>query len=149
MKSGRRVSPMPHQRLEDGVEEDEDDADEGHAHEAKRAGIDIGSDTQELEQVRRHDIAERAEHDGRDGDHRHRLGGDVVDHVLTAGAHILRDERGTGHGEPGTERDDEKGHRKADRHGGHGGSAEPPDPEGVGELIAGLERIAENDRDGG
>ena len=114
-----RLADAAHQRLEHGVEEDEDDADEGHAHEAERAGIDVGGDTEDLEQIRGQDIAERAEDDGADGDHHHGLGGDVVDHVLTTGAHVLRDERGAGHGEPGTERDDEEGDGKADGYGRH------------------------------
>jgi hypothetical protein len=77
----------------------------------------------------------------------HGLRRDVVHHVLATGAHILRDQRGAGHGEPGAERDDEEGDWKADRDRCHGSGAEPPDPERVGELIAGLERVAENDRD--
>jgi len=72
----------------------------------------------------------------------------VVHRVLATGAHILRDQRGAGHGEPGAERDDQEGDWKADRDRCHGSGAEPADPERVGQLVAGLERVAENDRDG-
>ena len=109
--------------------------------------MDLGGDAQKLEQIRRRDIAERAKHHGGDGDHHHGLCRDVVHHLLAARAHILRDQRGVGHSETGAKRDDQERHREADRDGGDRGSAEPSDPERVDQLIAGLECVAENDRD--
>ena len=42
-----RLADAAHQRLEHGVDEDEDDADERHAHEAERAGVDVGRDAEQ------------------------------------------------------------------------------------------------------
>ena len=47
-----RLADAAHQRLKHGVDEDEDDADERDAHEAERAGIDVGRDAEQLEQIR-------------------------------------------------------------------------------------------------
>jgi hypothetical protein len=88
-----RLADAAHQRLEHGIEEDEDDADEGDAHEAERAAVDIGGHTQQLQQIGRQQIACRAQEDGGDGHHHHGLGRDMIDHVLAPRPHILRRER--------------------------------------------------------
>ena len=70
----------------------------------------------------------------------------MVHHVLPAGAHILRAEDRACHGEPRTESDDEKGDRKADGHRRHRRRTQAADPECVSQLVAGLQRISQDDR---
>jgi len=112
-----------HQCLKHGVDEDEDDADKGHPHEDEGAGMDIGRDTQQIEQQRRHRVARGAKNRRGDRHHQHGLGRDMIDQVLPSCAHVLRRQRRAGDAEPRPQRDDQEGDGKTDRHGRDGGRA--------------------------
>ena len=142
------LADAAHQRLEHRIDEHEDDADEGHAHEPERTVIDVRRNPQQPQQEGCQRVADGAEDDRGDGDHHHGLRGHVIDHVLPPGAHVLRAQGRPGHGQPGAERNHQERHRKTHRNRRHGRRAQPPDPERIGQLIAGLQHIPENDRNG-
>ena len=141
-----RLTNAAHQRLEHGVDENKNNADERHPHETERAGIDIGFNAEKDQQIRRQDIAERTKNNRAEGDHQHGLGSDMIDHVLPARAHIMRRQRRAGHGKSGPKRDHQECDRKTDRHRGDRRRAQPSYPKGVGELVAGLQDVAQDDR---
>jgi hypothetical protein len=95
--------------------------------------------------MRRQQKADGPQDDGADGHGQHRLRGNVIHQILAAGTHVLGTEGSAGHGETRAERNDEERDREADRHRRNGGGAEPAHPEGVGELVARLQRVAQND----
>jgi hypothetical protein len=68
------------------------------------------------------------------------------DHILPAGSDVLGRKYRAGHCQAGSKRDHQKSQGKADGDGGHRRRAEAADPERVGQLIAGLQQIAEDDR---
>jgi hypothetical protein len=59
----------------------------------------------------------------------------------------LRRQRRTGDAETRAERDHQEHEGKTDRHGGDRRRAQPSDPECVGQLVTGLQQVAERDRD--
>ena len=136
-----------HQRLEHRVDEVEDNADKGHPHEAERAGVDVGLNAEQFQQERRARIARRAERRRGNRDHHDGLRRDVIDPVLPPRAHILRRQRRAGDAEACAQRDHQKHERETDRHRRDRRRAQPPDPECIGQLVAGLQEIAEDDRD--
>ena len=89
--------------------------------------------------------ADCPEDDGADGDGQHRLRGNLIHQILTAGTHVLGTEGSAGHRETRAERNDQERDREADRHRRNGGGAEPAHPEGVGELVARLQRVSQDD----
>ena len=70
-----------------------------------------------------------------------------VHHVLPARSGVLGGQRRAGDGQAGAECDHQEGDREADGHGGDGGRPKPTNPERVGELITGLQQVAEDDRE--
>ena len=71
----------------------------------------------------------------------------MVDHGLIAGTRILRRQGGARDREAAAERDHQEGHGEAHRHGRDRRGAEAADPEGVGDLVAGLQQVREDDGD--
>jgi hypothetical protein len=67
---------------------------------------------------------------------------------LAAGAHVLRGQCRARHGQARTQRDDQERDGKADGNRSNGRGTEPPNPEGIGQLVAGLQEIGEDDRNG-
>jgi hypothetical protein len=52
------------------------------------------------------------------------------------------------HGQTGAERNDQEGDRKADRDRRHRRGTQPAYPERIGQLVAGLQDVGENDGEG-
>jgi hypothetical protein len=142
------LADAAHQRLEHGVQENEDDPDAGDAHEAERALVDIGRHAQQGQQRRRKQISGGAEHDGGGRYHHHGLRRDMVDHVLAARAHILRREGRAGNRQTGSQSDHQEDKGKADRDRRDRRRTQPADPEGVGQLVSGLQQVSQNDGNG-
>ena len=78
-----------HESLKDVVEEDKDDADERHAHEAEGVVVDHRGDAEKIQEVGREQVARAAEDEGGKSDHHHGLCGDVVHHFRPSRAHVL------------------------------------------------------------
>jgi hypothetical protein len=137
-----------HDRLKHEEKEVEYESAERDAHEPERAGIDVGGDAHEAKQSRRDGEPQPAQDDRDEHDHEQGLRGDVVDHLLVAGAEVLRNERRSGQRQPRAEPDRQKHHRSRHRYGRDGAAAQPPDPVGVDQLVRRLEDVGERDRDG-
>ena len=69
----------------------------------------------------------------------------MIDHVLPPGAHILSRQGCAGDRKAGPERDHEEGDRETDGNGGHRRATQSPDPKRIGQLVSGLQYVAEND----
>jgi hypothetical protein len=70
-----------------------------------------------------------------------------ADHVLAPRAHVLGRQRRSRNPETRAQRDHQERDRKTDGHGRHCRRAQSPDPERIGQLVAGLQDIAQDDRD--
>ena len=69
----------------------------------------------------------------------------MIDHVLTSRAHILRRQSRARDGEARTKSNDQKCNGKADGDSRYCRSAQPSDPKRIGQLVSGLQHVAEND----
>jgi hypothetical protein len=145
----RQVRPADaaHDRLEDEIGEGEDRSGERHAHEAERAGIDVGRHAHQPQQRRRAEESDDAEHDGDEPHHQQGLARDMADHALVARADILGDQGRARHRQAAADREGQEHRREAHRHRGDRRAAEAPDPERVDQLIGRLQCVRRDDRD--